>query len=95
MHTNYKRYLYLSDKLRDFSHETVDKNTEEPALAVFWVTDGVDRCQVGFLPRHYLKRAEQLDGSLAQITQVFSESELKTDRARSRRNMGSCRAALI
>ena len=28
---------------------------EETALAVYWVMDGIDRCRVGFLPRHLLK----------------------------------------
>ena len=25
---------------------------EEPALAVYYVSDGVDLCRVGFLPKH-------------------------------------------
>jgi hypothetical protein len=28
---------------------------EESAVAVFVVSDGIDRCRVGFLPRHLLK----------------------------------------
>jgi hypothetical protein len=25
---------------------------EEPAIVVYWVTDGIDACRIGFLPRH-------------------------------------------
>ena len=28
---------------------------EETAVGVYWVTDGIDRCLVGFLPRHCVK----------------------------------------
>ena len=31
---------------------------EQTALAVYWVTDGVDQCRVGFLPKHLLKHHE-------------------------------------
>ena len=31
---------------------SVDQNIEEIAGGAYWVTDGVDRCQAGFLPPH-------------------------------------------
>ena len=40
---------------------------EETAIAVVWVTDGMDCCRVGFLPRHMVKHAARYDGSLAQV----------------------------
>ena len=45
---------------------------EEMAISAIWVTDGMDRCRVGFLSRHLVKHATCYDGSLAQVTLVFS-----------------------
>jgi hypothetical protein len=45
---------------------------EETAIAAYWVTDSVDRCHVGFLPRHMVKQAGRYDGALAQVTRVFN-----------------------
>ena len=28
---------------------------EQSAIAVFWVSDGIDRCHVGYLPKAYVK----------------------------------------
>jgi hypothetical protein len=33
----------------------LDDGKEDTALAVYWVGDGIDRCRVGFLPRHLVK----------------------------------------
>ena len=38
---------------------------EETAIAAIWVTDGMDRCRVGFLQRHMVKHAARYDGALA------------------------------
>jgi hypothetical protein len=45
---------------------------EETAIAAYWVTDGVDCCRVGFLPRHMVKQDGCYDGALAQVTHVFN-----------------------
>ncbi len=45
---------------------------EEMAIAAYWVTDGVDCCHVGFLPRHMVKQAGRYNGALAQVTHVFN-----------------------
>ena len=45
---------------------------EETAITAIWVTDGIDRCRVGFVPRHMVRHAARYDGALAQITRVFS-----------------------
>ncbi len=45
---------------------------EETAIACIWVTDGIDRCRVGFLKCHMLKHAWRFNGALAQVTKVFS-----------------------
>ena len=69
---------------------------EETAIAAVWVTDGMDRCRVGFLQRHMVAYAEQYDGALAQVTRVLSKDD--GDSAEKRlfhKNMGCCYATLI
>ena len=72
-----------------------DSGVEETAIAAFWVTDGVDRCLVGFLPRHYIKHKKAYDGKLAQVVEILDDSESTTQRRRSNRNCGMCRLAII
>ena len=45
---------------------------EEKAIAVVWVSDGIDRCRVGFLLCYMVKRAALYNGALAQVTCVFN-----------------------
>ncbi len=45
---------------------------EETAVAAFHVTDGIDQCHVGFLPRHFVPHTSSFDGVLAQVTEVYS-----------------------
>jgi hypothetical protein len=71
---------------------------EETAIACIWVTDGVDRCRVGFLMRHMVKHAMRYDGALTQVTRVFSGDE--TECSREERRMyhakrGYCEATII
>ncbi len=57
---------------------------EETVIACIWVTDGIDRCRVGFLKRHILKHAWPFDGALAQVTEVFSADPRRCDSAERR-----------
>jgi len=72
---------------------------EETVIAVYWVTDGVDRCRVGFLPRHMAYRhAARYDGALAQITRVLSDDPTICDSAERRmfhKMRGCCSATII
>ena len=68
---------------------------EETALAVYWVTDGIDRCRVGFLPHHLIKHQAAYNGKLAQIVEFVAESNSPADRAKSHRCYGLCRAVLV
>ena len=43
---------------------------EETALAVYWVMDSVDRCQVGFTSWHLMKHGDKFDGALTQVTEM-------------------------
>lgn len=71
---------------------------EETAIAAVWINDGIDRCRVGFLPRHMVKHAARYDGVVAQVTRVFSGDANACDTAERRafhRNHGCCLAAII
>jgi hypothetical protein len=48
---------------------------EETALTVNWVSDGIDRCRVGFLPRVYVPHAKLWDGVLCQVVFVGSADD--------------------
>ena len=45
---------------------------EETAIAAIWVTDRIDRCRVGFIPRHMVKHTTRYAGVLVQVTCVLS-----------------------
>ena len=51
------------------------KKREKTAITVNWVTDSVDRCHVGFLPRAYALERAIYDRVLCQVTEVFSKSD--------------------
>ena len=71
------------------------KGKEETALAVYWVTDGVDHCHVGFLPRHMDNYKEAYDGQLAQVVEFLSESNIREICTRNHHGKGLCQAALV
>jgi hypothetical protein len=69
---------------------------EQSAIAAYHVSDGIDRCRVGFLPHHLVKHWKKYDGVLAQIIEVYSkESESPTSKRKFHRNKGCCVAAII
>ena len=71
---------------------------EETAIACYWVTDGIDRCRVGFLMRHMVAHAARYDGALAQVTRVFSGNEDECSREERRMyhaKRGCCQATII
>ena len=43
---------------------TGEMGKEESALAVYWISNGIDCCRVGFLSRHLVKQWQQYDGRL-------------------------------
>jgi hypothetical protein len=73
----------------------LDDGKEESALAAYWVGDGIDRCLVGFLPRHLLKHANDYDGRLAQVIDMYAGSDSPSKRRKNARNYGCCLAVLI
>ncbi len=71
---------------------------EETAIGCFWVTDGIDHCCIGFLKRHMLKHAWRFDGTLAQVTKVFSADPSICDSAERKmhyHNHGCALAAIV
>jgi hypothetical protein len=59
------------------------------------VTDGVDRCRVGFLGRGFVKDAEKYDGRLVQIVEFLYDSEDSEDVMFSDGNAGVCRGIIV
>ena len=74
---------------------STDEGTEEAAIAAYWVNDGIDRCRVGFLPRHCIKHSHLFEGKLVQVVEMLSQSKNKTARSKSNKNMGIALAAMI
>ena len=73
-----------------------DDGDEETAIAAYWVTDGVDRCRVGFLGSHCINHWQLYHGKLAQVVDIFSgDDDSPTKRKAYRRNKGCCRAVII
>jgi len=69
---------------------------EETAVAAVWVTDGMERCRVGFLQRHMVKHAARYDGALAQVTKVLSaNNDDMAERHLFYKNKGCCYATVI
>ena len=76
--------------------QVVVEGKEETAIAAYIVSDGVDGCRVGFLKRHMVKHWLKYEGSLIQVTEVFSgASESPTKRRLYHHNIGCCVAAVI
>ena len=75
--------------------QVVIDGREETAIAAIWVTDGIDRCRVGFLKRHMVRHAVRYNGALAQVTCVLSVSCNSAERCMDHRNRGCCLATII
>jgi hypothetical protein len=54
---------------------------EETAISCYWVTDGIDRCCIGFLKCHMVKHAGHFDGALVQVMKIFSADPHVSDTA--------------
>jgi hypothetical protein len=48
---------------------------EETAITVNWVSDGIDCCCVGFLPRAFVVQGSVWDGVLCQVVEVFGRDD--------------------
>ena len=62
---------------------------EQSAIAAFWVSDGIDHCCIGYLPKAYVKNWKQYDGALVQVVEVYSgDSDSPMKRQKFHRNHG-------
>ena len=69
---------------------------EQSAMAPFWVSDGIDRCGIGYLPKAYVKNWKQYDGALVQVIEVYSaDSDRPTKHQKFHRNHGLAMAVVI
>jgi hypothetical protein len=82
-------------RFRSVQIEADGKDKEEAAIAVYWISDGIDRCRVGFLGRHLIKHKEKYDGKVAQVVSFLEESENKSERTRAHYCKGIARATIV
>ncbi len=75
--------------------QVVIDGREEMAIAAVWLTDGIDRCRVGFLKRHMVRHAVRYNGALAQVTRVLSGSCDSAEHCMDHHNRGCCLATII
>ena len=69
---------------------------EQSAIAAFWVSDGIDRCRVGYRPKVNVKNWNQYDGALVQVIEVYSaDSDSPTKHQKFHRNHGFAVAVII
>ena len=77
-------------------HQVYINGHEQSAVGVYWVSDGVDRCLVGYLHCHQLKHLNKLEGALCQVTEVYSDnSDSPTKRHKHKKNFGSAIVAIV
>ena len=59
--------------VRFVKEEIMVEGKIEVMISVFGVTDSVERCRVGFLPCFLVPSANDLNGILMQVSEVFDE----------------------
>ena len=59
------------------------------------MTDGVDRCVVGRVGSSNIALLRQVEGRLAQVTELFSNSASNIKKSYSSENGGVCTAVLV
>ena len=77
-------------------HQVFINGHGQSAVGVYWVSDGVDQCLVGFLHHHQVKHLNKLEGALCQVTDVYSDnSESPTKCHKHKKNYGCAIAAIV
>ena len=60
------------------------------------MSDGVDRCLVGYLHCHQVKHLNKLEGALCQVTEVYSDnSNSPTKHHKHKKNFGCAISAIV
>ena len=52
-------------------HQVYINGHEQSAVGVYWVSDSMDRCLVGYLHHHQVKHLNKLEGTLCQVRGVL------------------------
>ena len=83
--------------VRLIKEEILVEGKIETVVSAYWVTDSVERCRVGFLPRFLVaKNADKVNGLLAQVTEVFDTHHPSAAiRQKVHRNFGFCHATIL
>ena len=69
---------------------------EETALVVYWVMDGVDKCQVDFTSLQLVKQSDKFDDALSQVLEVYSVNDTSNHkRQKVYKNFGFATVVLI
>ena len=89
--------VLLPDVLVRFvKEEIMVEGRIEVVISVFWVTDSIERCRVGFLPRFLVPLADDLNGLLAQVSEVYDESHSSSAiRKKVHHNHGYCEVTIL
>ena len=64
-------------------------------IAAVWVTEGIDRCVVGYVPPKYNRFLDDLNGRLAQVTSIYSKNDGLKRKRDFHNYQGVVRAVLI
>ena len=75
LHHYWQLSYLLMLKLTVLLDDSTDADVEEMAIGVHWVTDGIDRCLVGFLPCHCVRHKQKYEGRVAQVVEFLKLSE--------------------
>ena len=77
-------------------HQVYINGHEQSAVGVYWVSDGMDRCLLGYLHCHQVKLLNKLEGPLCQVTEVYSDnSDSPTKQHKHKKNFGCAIAAIV
>ena len=88
--------LQLDTVVRLRSAQVMVDGQEKTVIEALWVTDGIDCCRVGFLPKRCVKDRGAYECQLCQIIEILDgESESASDRRLAKEHNGVCRAAII
>ena len=77
-------------------HQVYINRYEQSAVGVYWISDGVDQCLVGFLHHHQVKHLNKLEGALCQVTEVYSDnSDSPTKHHKHKKNFRCAIVAIV
>ncbi len=86
-HNTCGHILYPDALVRFIKEEVMVEGWIEVVIAVYWVTDSIEHCRVGFLPRFL---------SHVQVTEVFDESHSSAIiRKKVYHNHGYCHTTIL